>query len=53
MSAGFEETLKLKSEITEVPESDRLLKASAIIATEFDKTPAKTLIRARIRFIII
>jgi hypothetical protein len=45
--------LKLIRVITDVPESERLLNASAIIATEWAKTPHKSLKIANSRLIII
>jgi hypothetical protein len=53
LSAGLDESLKLISVITDVPESQRLLSASATIATDPDITPAKILIPARIILTII
>ena len=45
--------MKLIRVITDVPESERLLKASAIIETEFERIPHSSLKTARIRFMII
>ena len=53
MSAGFDESLKLIRVITEVPESERLLKASAIIATDPAVTPARIFIAARMKLTIM
>jgi hypothetical protein len=53
LSAGFAEILKLIKEMTDDPASERLLSASAVIATEAASKPAKILIIANTKFVAI
>ena len=52
-SAGLEDSLKLRSDITEAPASEKLLSASAVMATEEESMPMISFAVESSMFVII